>query len=855
MVKNQDKEKSVRLPTHIKPEHYWLSLVPDFKNFTFKGQESITIEISKPDLEIRLHSKDLNIDSAFVSNGKTEWDCQISFDEKLEQLILKTEEILPVGVYNLHIVFNGILNDKMRGFYRSEFKLKGKTEHIAVTQFEPTDARKAFPCFDEPAQKASFSLELLVPQGLEAISNTVVTSKTRQKNGLVRVKFTPTPIMSTYLLAIVIGKFEFIEDLTEDGVTVRVFVTPGKKEQAEFSLETAKGVLTFFNKYFKIKYPLPILNMVAIPDFAAGAMENWGCVTYRETAILVDPKNTSTLAKQWVGLVIAHELAHQWFGNLVTMKWWTHLWLNEGFASFISYYAVDHLYPEWNMWSQFINSDLSPALELDSLKNTHPIQVEVNNPDEINEIFDEVSYAKGASVLRMLANYLGETKFRDGLRHYLKKHSYSNASTEDLWKSLEIVSRKPVRKIMSTWTEEEGYPLVTVTEKKNKLVLTQKRFFLDPKQKAGAKPIWSVPINIGNYKKKTQVLFNKKSLSIPKPKGPYAKLNIGETGLFRVKYQPSLMKQFLPAIESSRMQTADRLGLLRDSIALARAGALQTDKVLELLATYKNEQKYTAWVQIGVAVGQINHVFKNEKFAPELERFSQKVFDPIVEAVGWEPLDKEDTSKSLLRTFVLYRAGHYGNKAVISQAQKLFSELHSKKTVIPADLRGVVYNLVAENGSAKQYDILLKQYRAETLQEEKNRIARAMALFPNEVLLKKYLKFVLSSEVRPQDAPLLLGVAWNNKVAKEVVWDFIVQNWPFLLKNYGDGGHLLVRLIEPMGNFTTEKQAKMVQKFFKQNSAPGGERTVQQAIEDIRIQALWQNRDKIAVYKFLNKQK
>lgn len=855
MVKTKHKDISIRLPEHIKPEHYWLSLVPDFKKFIFTGEETITLNLSKPDSKIILHSKDLNITNVFITDGQKDWAGKISYDKNNDLVIFDFSELLSKGAYNLYLEFSGVLDNKMRGFYRSEYVSNGKTEYIAVTQFEPTDARKAFPCFDEPAMKASFSLETVIPSGIEAISNTVAISKTKYKNGLNKVKFASTPIMSTYLLAVVIGKFEFIEDLSDDGVTVRVFTTPGKKHQAKFALETAKGVLTYFNRYFKIKYPLPTLDLIAIPDFAAGAMENWGAVTFRETAILVDPKNTSTLTKQWVGLVIAHELAHQWFGNLVTMKWWTHLWLNEGFASFISYYAVDHLFPEWNMWSQFANSELGPALQLDSLKNTHPIQVEVYNTNEINEIFDEVSYAKGASVLRMLADYLGETKFRDGLRHYLKKHQYSNASTEDLWQSLEAVSRKPVQKIMNNWTAQEGYPLISVSEKRGKYAVSQKRYLADIKQKIDKNISWSVPLNIGNEKSKVKILLAKSKTLINKPKGAFSKFNYGEVGMYRTKYSPGILQSLMPAIQNKKLPPADRLGILRDYIALARTGDVSTDKVLELLASYKNEEKYTVWMEIGASLGQINHIYKNEKFKQKLEVFTKEVFSPISKELGWNSNPNESPSVALLRSFVLYRAGHYGDQDIIKVAKDLFQKLVAKRVVIPADLRGVVYNLVAENGSLKEYKNLHELYRKQTLQEEKNRIARAMGLVPNEKILKAFLNFAISKEVRMQDSPLLLAVAWNNKIAGEVVWRFLTKNWKELLKRYGDGGHLLVRLVDPVANFTTEKQAKMVSKFFKTAKAPGAERTVQQAIEEIRIQSAWHNRDLSKVAKFLNNPK
>ncbi len=854
MPKTNKEAQSVRLPNHVKPEHYWLSLVPDFNKFTFSGEEIITLELTKPESTIQLHAKELKISEAFITDGDSQWSARVTLDQENEQASFEFESQLKKGTYNLNLKFSGALTDNMRGFYRSQFQVKGKMGYMAVTQFEPTDARRAFPCFDEPAQKATFTVELTVPPGMEAISNTVVTNKTRTKNGWQKIQFAPTPKMSTYLLAFIIGKFEFIEDLTEDGVTVRVYVTPGKKSQAKFALEAGKQILTFYNRYFKIKYPLPTMDMIAVPDFAAGAMENWGAVTYRETAILVDPKNSSTLSKQWVALVIAHELAHQWFGNLVTMEWWTHLWLNEGFASYISYLAVDDAFPEWNMWSQFMNAELGPALELDSLKNTHPIQVEVHHPNEINEIFDEVSYAKGASVLRMLASYLGPVKFRDGLRHYLKTYQYSNARTEDLWRSLEIVSRKPVRKVMQNWTAEPGYPLVTVSESGARLKLSQKRFYGDHKEnKKPNRTAWSIPVSVGDNKVKKQVLFDRKSSALSKPSGSYTKINVGETAVFRTMYSAGLLNRMLPAIREQKMPTPDRLGIIRDSLALARGGQMPTDKVLDILSNYSNETKYTVWVEMGITLGMANRLFRNEKFNPQLRKFICSVYAPMAESIGWEPKPKESHSQGLLRGFILQRAGQYGHKPTVERAQRLFTDYVTKKTVIPADLRSVVYNTVAEHGTEKDFNQIMSLYRKETLQEEKNRLARALALFPNEKLLKRFLNFALSKDVRPQDAPLLIISAWTNRAAKQHVWKFITANWAKIVKRYGEGGHLLVRFIDPASNFTTEKEAKMVADFFRKHPAPGGERTVRQTVEEIRIQAAWANRDRQKVQKFLGK--
>src|SRR3989344_3279774 len=396
--------KHVRLPHYIKPEKYKLLVKPDLEDFTFEGSETISLVIKKSINDIILHAKELDIFNVEFRMSNSEFKTnKIKYNIKSETATFIFPRKLPKGKGELSLKFKGILNDKMRGFYRSRNIHQNKEKHIATTQFETTDARRAFPCFDEPAQKAIFDVTIMVPPGLTAISNTIETNIQEHAGGYKAVQFSPTPKMSTYLLAFIVGDFESIESKTKDGTQVRVFVTPGKKHQAKFALNCAVKTLEFYNRYFDIPYPLPILDLIAIPDFSHGAMENWRAVTYRESALLVDDEHSSASNKQWVALVIAHELAHQWFGNLVTMSWWTDLWLNEGFASWIEYLAVDHLFPKWQMWTQFIVDEQQQALKLDALEHTHPVEATVTHPDEIRTIFDAVSYSKGASIIRMLA--------------------------------------------------------------------------------------------------------------------------------------------------------------------------------------------------------------------------------------------------------------------------------------------------------------------------------------------------------------------------------------------------------------------------------------------------------------------
>src|SRR3990167_8780239 len=442
-----------------------LEFEPVFKNFTFNGKEIITVNCKEHVNLITLHCAELKIRSCHVRHNGISEKAITKTDGKKEELTIIIKKKIK-GTAFVEIAFTGELNDRLLGFYRSQYKQNGKTKYLATSQFEAADARRAFPCWDEPEAKATFDISIIAENKFTAISNMPVISKKKMKNKTL-YKFAKTPVMSTYLVYLGVGEFEYLTG--KIGKTqVRVITTKGNKSKGKYSLELGKKLLLSYEKYFGIKYPLPKLDLIAIPDFASGAMENWGAITFRETILLYDPKTSSTRTKQYIAEVISHEIAHQWFGNLVTMKWWNDLWLNESFATFMATKFVDKFYPEWDLWTQFFYLDTISAFSLDSLQNSHKIEVEVLNPNEMDEIFDAISYSKGASVIRMLEQYLGEEIFRKGLQNYLSKFKYGNAKTDDLWTSLEKMSKKPVRKIMNTWTKQVGYPLVSINSKKNK---------------------------------------------------------------------------------------------------------------------------------------------------------------------------------------------------------------------------------------------------------------------------------------------------------------------------------------------------------------------------------------------------
>ncbi|MGI0069594.1 MAG: M1 family metallopeptidase, partial [Nitrosopumilaceae archaeon] len=613
---------------------------------------------------------------------------KVRFDTKNEELILSLPEKIS-GKAVLLIDFIGTLNDKLVGFYRSKYEYKGKERHLATTQFEAADARRAFPCWDEPEAKATFDVSLLVDNNLTAISNMPVILKKRLgKKTLYR--FDRTPSMSTYLLYLGVGDFEFLQGKLGKTL-VRIVTTRGKKHQGKMSLEFTKQFLSYFQNYFKIPYPLPKLDMIAIPDFAAGAMENWGAITFRETVLLYDPKTSSTDTLQHIAEVIAHELAHQWFGNLVTMKWWNDLWLNESFATFMATKAVDKIYPEWDFWDQFLISEMTGGLSLDSLKSSHPIDVDVESPAEVRQIFDEISYNKGGSVLMMLENFIGQENFRAGLHNYLKKHEYANATTEDLWKSLGSASRKPVIQMMNTWVRQTGYPIIEATVTDSKIKLSQKRFLLESNGKANAGN-WIIPLSI-RMEDKVVTKLMKNPVTIPY-RSQWFKVNDGQKGFFRVRYDEKTLDMLGKLIEEKKISNLDRWSIHHDLIALVVSKQFPLKHYLDFVRHYEEEDDYVVLSDI---IGFLNHLYvllSGEEFWNEIKEFNQYFMRIIFQKLGWDPVKGEKSTYALLRNSVIGSLGKLGDQEIIDESKNRFSRL-LKTGILNPDLRSAVYSITA----------------------------------------------------------------------------------------------------------------------------------------------------------------
>ena len=857
---------AVILPDNVRPVHYDLTLTPNFDDFTFDGEVDITVQMQPGTTEIVLNCAEIDIKSAAVSWADTDGEHTqeangIAYDADAETATISiagTPADGLTGDQHLRMAFTGELNDKLRGFYRSQYtNPEGETAYLATTQFEATDARRALPCWDEPAVKATFQVTLNVPAEMAAVSNTpIIEERPGPTAGTKTVVFDATPIMSTYLLAFVIGDLTHIEKEAADGTVVGIWMTRGKEEQGQFALDTSVKLLSFFNDYFGIPYPLPKLDHLAIPDFAAGAMENWGCVTYRETALLVDPENSSAGTRQRVAEVVAHEMAHMWFGDLVTMDWWDDLWLNESFATWVGTKAVDWLFPEWSMWTQFVNMDTNRAFNLDGLKNSHPIEQEVLNPAEVSQLFDAISYSKGGSVLRMLENFLSPGAFRRGLNIYLNRHSYANARTTDLWRALEESSGQPVNTIMSSWTGQTGYPVLDVAASSAEgglaLEVKQERFVFDSILDDGSRDeeeqVWPVPLTVtaaGAGITATLVNAASDTITVDTPSQPeWFKVNPDQTGFYRVNYTDADWDRLAPAIAKQTLPATDRLGIQNDAYALAKAGLLGIGRFLSLAEAYQGETDASVWSDLATNLREIEGLIAEEPYLESFRAFGRGLFAPAAQRSGWEPQLGEGHLDSLLRSTVLSQAGSYGDGEVIAQAQGLFEAYQQDSANVRPDLRGVVFSLVAQEGDRAIYDRIWELERAAELHEEKIRMLMSLARFQQEDLLRETLDRALTDDVRLQDTIFVVSAVAANNRGRNLAWDFLKEKWDEFDRRYGSGGFGLMRLVAITNAFTSNEKRDDVAAFFEAHPTPAAERTIRQALERIALNVAWLERNR-----------
>lgn len=852
-------KKVTRLFEGFHPSHYEIALTLD--RSTMKLQGSVTItgkKVGRPSQRLTFHQKGLNVTEATVTcenrKGIEEIPItRINHQRTLEEVRLHSDGLLYAGNYTITMSFDGVIDHLMEGVYYSTFKQDGETKKIIATQFESHHAREAFPCIDEPEAKATFDLSLNTDIGEVVIANTPVKEQHEEDNRL-QTTFETTPKMSTYLLAFVSGDMQYRESTTDSGVVVRAYATKENVGFTDFALDVATKTLDFYNEYFGIPYPLEKCDLIALPDFASGAMENWGCITFREQCMLVDPENTSLPTKQYVAMVVAHELAHQWFGNLVTMRWWTDLWLNEGFASWIEYLAVDHLFPEWNLWTQFIFDEQSPALKLDALQNTHPIEVLINHPDEIRSIFDTISYSKGASAIHMLEQYLGHTTFRDGLRHYLKTNAYGNTDTTDLWDSLETVSGKPVRNFMNAWTSQAGFPLVRASILDASVTLTQEPFLVNPIERASRKDeqstLWPIALRADSA---LPEVFEKASSTYNVKVDPTTfKLNEGQSGFYRVIYDKEQINVFSDRVIAGELAPLDRLGVLSDAFESAKAGYSSTLDALHLLESYKEEDNSVVWDAIATNIGAIRSLMNDETLREDMKPFGRKLVAKQVERLGWQPKEGESHFDSLLRPTVLGLAAAFDDPAIIAEIERRFAVMTKPEDISP-DLRGIIYTTVARKGDEKVFEKLLKMHNTSQNSEERVTLSAAITNFKQPALIERALSIIMTDDVRLQDAGYWIAYSLTNRHARVRTWEWLKENWTWISNNMGHDLSFYRMPIFVARCFSDASFLKDYSAFFESVMKPALERSYKQGIEMIQWQSAWRDRDLEDIKKYFAK--
>jgi len=821
-----------RLPGAATPRHYDLTIAPDLDSCRFEGTTVIDVTVHEAGREVVLNAAELEVHSVVVvdADGRSQ-EGSTALDEELERATFTFPDDLAAGDATLTITTTGTINDQLRGFYRSTFTdADGHERIIATTQFESTDARRAFPCWDEPEHKATFQVHLLVPTGLLGLSNTAVVDE-RPTDGGTWTTFDRTMKMSTYLVAFVVGPLVTTAPVDVDGVPLRVACVPGHERLADFALEVGAHALRYLADYFAIPYPADKLDLVALPDFAFGAMENLGCVTFRETALLVDRDSSSRLELERVADVVSHEIAHMWFGDLVTMKWWNGIWLNEAFATFMEVATVDSFRPEWQRWVSF-STERGIAMVTDALAATRPIEYEVVSPEDAEGMFDVLTYQKGGAVLRMLETYLGAERFRDGIRLYLDRHRYANTETTDLWDAIEEATGEPVRSIMDSWIFQGGHPVVTASaDRPGQLTLHQKRFRSMPSPDDEAVR-WEVPILLrGSSGEHDRMLLSDATATVAVPAGDPVIFNAGGWGVFRTRYSEPLFGRVIAAFPT--LDPIERYNLVSDTWAMVLAGQAPLDEFLDLVELLSGEGNPSVWE---AALDGLNALYRE---APDKAAFSawvRRLIGPVFATLGWEPSEGEDDGTAKLRGLLLGALGTIGEDPDV---QSRAGEVHAEGTPVAADLLAPIVGIVAWNGGPAEYEQFWSRIRQAPTPQEEVRYLFRLAAFPDETLLQRTLDATLD-EIRAQNGAFVIATGLANRRVGRQAWEWLTQHWDDVFKRLPYNSH--GRLLEGIVRLTDPDSVRSVAEFLADHPVPSARKQVDQLLERQRVNAAFASR-------------
>jgi aminopeptidase N len=848
-------KKVKRLFEGFRPENYKLELMPDRDTMQLEGTVVITGQkAGRPSQRLTFHQHGLTVVEANITRSDKKGDktfvpARISHHKSFDEVRLHTDELLYPGQYSVTMRFKGRVQEGMHGIYASAYEHDGTKKQLISTQFESHHAREAFPCIDEPEAKATFDLVLISPKDEQVLANTPAASQT-EEDGKFVTTFQTTPKMSTYLLAFVFGDLQHKATTTNTGVDVRVWATKAHAPEAlDFALETAKRSIEFFNEYYGVPYPLKKCDHVAIPDFSAGAMENWGLITYRERCLLADPATTSQSGREIIALVISHELSHMWFGDLVTMRWWDDLWLNESFANVMEYVSVNALFPEWEVWNSFITQEGLSALRRDSIAGVQAVKTEVRHPDEISTLFDpSIVYAKGGRLLNMLIQYVGEDDFRKGLKAYFTKHAYSNTTGEDLWKALGEASGKDVSAFMEPWLTRSGYPVVSVQQSADELTLSQAHFLADP-AKADKKRVWPVPL-LSNSKAVPELL-NAAEANITLPSPDYIRINQGAVGHYVVHYANADHANAIAGLVSAgELGIAERLMLLSDSSMLARAGTVSFDETLHLLEHYSNEASDPVWDIMSLVIADCRKFIDiNIELEDPLKALIRELIQKQYERLGWEIKPGEPSQDTKLRAGIIGLGVYAEYGPIVARALELFEQYQHDPMAVDPELRSIVFGAAVRNRVKGAFEHLINLDETTQNTDLKQDILSALTLSKEDDQIYVLLGRLKDKEkVRQQDVDHWLVYLLRSRYARPQSWKWMCDNWGWIEKTFGGDKSYDYFPRYAASAFNTRVLLDAYREFFEPlKDQPALTRNIVMGIEELENRVAWLERDRKAV--------
>jgi puromycin-sensitive aminopeptidase len=816
-----------RLPTTARPRRYDVRLRPSLESASFTGRVEIDVVVDTATDVLVLNAAELVVSTCTVDGV----DAAFELDDLHERLLVRPDTGLDAGSVTLAIEFDGVLNDKLRGFYRSTYRDDdGNEQVIATTQMEATDCRRAFPCWDEPEFKAVFAITLDVDADLTAISNGAEVERSTV-DGRTVIRFADTMVMSSYLVALVVGRLEVSDTVDVDGIPLRVVHVPGKGHLTDFALDVGAFCLRWFQDYYGIAYPSDKIDLVALPDFAAGAMENLGCITFRENLLLIDPATSTQAEQQSVVDVVAHELAHMWFGDLVTMRWWNGIWLNEAFATFMEIAACEAYRPDWERWTSF-GVERSAAFDVDSLRTTRTVEFEVRSPSDADAMFDVLTYQKGGSLLRMLEQYLGQERFREGVGHYLRLHAHANTETADLWDAIEETSGEPVRQIMDPWIWQPGYPLVTASLVDGPaLRLQQHRFLFDGE--TGADLIWPVPIHVRMGDTTTTVLLDSSETTIPLADADLTVVvNAGGSGYFRVGYDDALRARLGPTA-LAQLTTLERYNLVDDAWAATVAGQLAPIDLLAFLEGFCDERDHAVWQAIVIALRGLGRLLDDGPGREAFQRRVRHLATPALTDLG-EPAAAESGLTAKLRGLLVDTVGVLGGDAgVQARSREWYDAASANPNAVDPELAAAATTVVAATGDAATYDRLRERFLDAATPQEQLRHLYALAEFDDPDLVLATCEFTMSGAVRTQNAPFALRAAIANRRHGALAWAFVRDHWAEADATFPPA--TMIRMVDGVKFLNTPELVDDVAAFFADH--PMSDQRLGQILERQRINA------------------